>query len=711
MRIRFDSLHAFLLVAVVLACTLAALGWMRETPRPSSATVETASGEQGNGPRNSPRENPPVAEGKAPGESAKNETPVIPKQRETGPIAASGDGVITGRVWTAQHEAAAGLEVVAFDPNITSRRPGYDGGDYERYRLQVDEYASAVARQSRRAKTDSNGKFRIDGLDKSRAYTLTAGSRYQGGAILEFIAPGSDVELVLKTVPSLRGKVLLPSNDPAGEFFVCVQHGGERPSVGAYRFNNLDGAFEVFLAEGHYRVWAEAAAMQSNAPIDIELGPSGAETVLKLAPACKVTLVVTDLANEPLAGMKVNLSAAEGNSSELAQAVGRHWSNMTNDSQGRVVVSALSPGRYVAEVSGRYNDGLHKQEFEVVQGEQEIRLQVDAGWKLTVKMLEADDKPLEPSFTNLVSSTKDQGRAMEVPTNISGTICYRRVKAGKYQFSARLLDGSSLIREISVAADNTVETVVARPRGRLSGKVQSLHAGGSVENCMVDIKTNDSVYASEARLGADGRYRLRRVETGSYDVVVRDSENREVHKETVVVVEGENERDFSVDTRATLRVKVAGTSNSNDFDSLDVDLHVVGETEHEVKAFSVNEQGMATRSFLKPGDYWFMVRGKLRSGLVRLSLANGLNEIEVAVGRANCVAVVKDGGPEGVRLGDVIVDLNGQRISNNTDLNNARKSLKDGEACDITVERDGRRLTLRLSAAEMKFETLAAFKP
>lgn len=714
---RLDSIHVALLMLAALLAGVAAWGWLRPDGAPnSSKSLSRTEGETSTNAMKSGETGSGSSSNCSPGLPAKDQ-PDQPSKPEGRADEPNGGGAIWGRVLNPDGTPAANIAVVATDSLLTRGRPTFPGTDYLEYARKVQAYAEVARRNTFRTSSGVDGAFRVEGLNVKRVYHVSAGNFNGAMAWATSTAPGTELELVLRVFPSLRGRVTVDGAPcQAFELVVVGPEGSQRPRADRRPFFGDDGRFELRMAEGNYLVWAEAEGMMSAQATRVKISDASMEISLSVQTAFEATLFVTDQNGVPLPGLRVNLAAGTGNNSDFARAMGFGYpTDLSVDTKGFARVRPLAAGRYKASVLDGNHHTLGSQEFDVGPGIQQADIRVNLGWSYSVGVV--NDKNFGVEVGEMYLRAVDGGpEPVTLQTSTPGKRIFRRVCAGKYTLNIRLRDDAKVTREIEVSADGQSETVVLKARGRLKGHLvplgQGIVTGCSLRLLSPETKDTDSGIVG-VDPGPDGLFDLGLVETGNYTVVVRDPRGKTVLTQEIVLAEGVNERSFTLDTLASVRISLTSGDASIDLQRVLVNL-ISTSTERNTENIQCRN-GEFQRGFLPPGEYLITMNDRTFAGSPRLvTLTAGISDVEILVGKPNSVVVVRTmawrEGEQVVCAGDLIVEFAGRVIAAPKDLIEARKELKGGEQFDMVVERDGKRVSVRLSTNDW-FETAPAFRP
>ena len=110
-----------------------------------------------------------------------------------------------------------------------------------------------------------------------------------------------------------------------------------------------------------------------------------------------------------------------------------------------------------------------------------------------------------------------------------------------------------------------------------------------------------------------------------------------------------------------------------------------------------------------------LTHGEIQRGRIGVQIQDLIPDLAEALGtsheRGAVVAQVIPGTPAeeaGLQIGDVIVEMNGEAVSGSSDLRNKVGLLRVGDAVRLTIERDGKPMTIELAVGESSEVALGA---
>jgi protocatechuate 3,4-dioxygenase beta subunit len=125
----------------------------------------------------------------------------------------------------------------------------------------------------RRSLTNAEGRFAIDGLLETAAFSVVASHALGGQARIDGVAVGRDVELTLSAPGRLTGLVLNGSGQPATYFTIVVANKDGTQSLVSEFGSDAQGSWSVdHVAPGSIKIQAQSP--EGSASVVRELGPS-----------------------------------------------------------------------------------------------------------------------------------------------------------------------------------------------------------------------------------------------------------------------------------------------------------------------------------------------------------------------------------------------------------------------------------------------------
>jgi protocatechuate 3,4-dioxygenase beta subunit len=302
------------------------------------------------------------------------------------------------------------LTVESRDGRITGVVKDEDGGpvsdafiDAER----MSEKAGANAASARRGVrwgggtkpvlTDADGRFELDQLPDGR-YVVGANRKGGGQAVLEDVALGSHIELIISSTGELAGTVTLAGGGAPERFTISLadKAAGINLSDSYYR---TDGVWHIReVPAGSYEITATASEGTTKLEPAITLGEGEVRENLELVLEPRVTVRgrLIDLeTREPVAGLEVMVA---GNGSFMLRNTGPRQ-NVTG-ADGRFEVADAPTGR--VEIIAWNRTGGSKAKYgwhhQVLTVESEPAVQDVGDIEVVARRLENNEKPGDLGF-------------------------------------------------------------------------------------------------------------------------------------------------------------------------------------------------------------------------------------------------------------------------------------------------------------------------
>lgn len=262
----------------------------------------------------------------------------------------------------------------------------------------------AAARRSARwswgtepALTDEDGRFVLTGLADGK-FIVRANRKGGGDALLEGVALGSDVELVIASTNELSGTVRLPEGGAPERFTVMIEDQTQGVRLtdsffrtdGVWRFTELpSGRFEIKVSAAEGSVALDGA---------IELGKGEARSGVELVLRTRVTLrgrVVDAETRSPIAGLTV--SAESFGSGGLSS--NNDYSHIT-DADGRFEIENVPIGKVTLIVWSRSagREAKYDRHHQPLSVAAEPTVQDVGELELVATRIGADDEPGDLGF-------------------------------------------------------------------------------------------------------------------------------------------------------------------------------------------------------------------------------------------------------------------------------------------------------------------------
>ena len=200
--------------------------------------------------------------------------------------------------------------------------------------------------------TDTEGNFTLSRLRPGR-YTVRAFRKGGGEAVLEHVALGTAVTLVIKPTGLLAGSVSLPGRPAPEQVRISVDDSDAGFSRGE-TFWRTGGAFRLRdLPAGRFRV--TAVAREGTAETDVVLSEGerreGLALVLRLRATVRGQVVALDT-GKPLPGMEVRVSTPGDQVFIMGGDGGEDRSHVT-DAQGHFEIKDAPAGRVIIMLFSR----------------------------------------------------------------------------------------------------------------------------------------------------------------------------------------------------------------------------------------------------------------------------------------------------------------------------------------------------------------------
>lgn len=462
---------------------------------------------------------------------------------------------------------------------------------------------------------------------------------------------------------------------------------GELPTA----ITDADGRFTLRgLKAGEYALKAQHSLWAPSESLSLSLndGDDRDDIELVMAEAGVLTGKTFDANGQPVSGITVKLAAkrtAGGDGMDLGglgMAIGGGGGSAplrdVSKSDGTYEITGIPPGDYFAELERPRTGGF---------GSIYFAMDTDAPQKGTPVTIEAGQKTLQDLA--LSPTGRIRGRVTEsgnpvanvsvgiqktespfpmdiasAKTDADGNYELLDVEPGDYEVIATPVGAPVPIKKkVDVAGRQTAEINLSLPTGGISGTVKDKDSHEPLENVLVEVRKHEPAQPSNApvaarravsmvmvgglaggtqtfsigsdskeiRTDAEGRYTIRYLEPGDYDVSIHGGGVTEIRKESVKVeAQKTTERiDFDAERGAVLDIQVKA---NDDEPLLFVSAHVEGIDDPTFERREFGQGSKVTIDGLKAGRYRVTIDSDDRTGTQEVTLSSGEKkplEIEV----------------------------------------------------------------------------------
>lgn len=434
-----------------------------------------------------------------------------------------------------------------------------------------------------------------------------------------------------------------------------------------------------FSVNASHREWAPMDAR----PIDLADGEVPEELELHLMPGGALTGVTYDADGQLLANATVSLKPAPKPGADNAaefMMLGSHGlhgpTSTTSDGEGRYEMRGLAAGQYYAEVKAPQNEGGGLMMFSFAGLEAKpkgVPITIEAGETAQldlalsptgrveglvlaagepvqaagIRLLESGDSSGFPNFGGPSATSDDQGR-----------FHFDNVEPGDYTLSISVAGAARPIdRELQVQARETARPTIKLPTGSIRGVVEDIDSGDPIADVTVSVSPAGSKSAPEGAgrpratravaiamvadsgggpatrytLGtsdnttvitdAEGRYELKYLDAGAYDVEIQGAGITKTTEEGVRVNEGAvtDNINFKATRGATIVVSVSSSGPELPF--FVVEMYNLA-TPENVERQATGGTDSVTFQGLAPGRYHISASSNNLKGSDEIDLAS-----------------------------------------------------------------------------------------
>lgn len=726
---RLSGLNVALLVVTILALLFGAYGYIRPRTLPESLARHNAAlapcSEEPTAPSGG---NSAPASSRAKGDDRpKGTTPIpdLPKD-ETRPVASpeiktaspsdTGDAVLGGVVLSSAGAPVVGAHVSARRSNFNMTPPGMDARDTASSREAVARYLEQVQSQTRTTTTDASGKFNFAGLDPKLAYDLFARSEEAGRAQRERVAAGDTVTLILQPMTWLIGRVVGTDGNAVTQFSVTVYR-PNRPWEGrAQSFVAADGRFRLECGTGVSTVEIKAPGHTQGDAAEVNVEENGIEHEFRLALGALLSGVVRDKQGNPMPNVRVTTGPVKEDWERRGYYNDPNASVETRtDSQGRYRFETLSPKEYT--FSAVCGDSFETKTMTLIVGENSQDFSVDAGVRVILRLKDTRGKPVDVEQVWFLRKGNEWLQGERLPAKEAGVAEFIGLRADDYTLSVTAAGYPTMRRNLKLTGAQQIVELELPDGAMLGGKITST-SGVPLSGVSIRL-VKDGESESEAwgsgrwtQVKGDGSYRIGPIEPGLWSIDVMGQDWKKVGGEKRNLVVGDNKFDFSLNTGGTLVVRVLDDSGKSPGRAY-VTLRGAAGRNYEAQA---NQQGVATLNFIEPGDYVMHVASQgLAAPAAQVNVRDGQNDVSISLRKPNCARITSVGQDSqaakiGLQAGDLIIEYNGEKVSNWEDVGRLRRKYNQAEEVTITIERNGQTLTLNLKGGQIGIDGESAVR-
>ncbi|NUQ34384.1 MAG: PDZ domain-containing protein [Planctomycetaceae bacterium] len=645
-----------------------------------------------------------------------------------------GDAIIAGHVYDRSGKPVSGVEVTCVHSDFWM--PGCinlpDVGEnpaehYETTRI----YLQSLAKQTRIARTDSNGAFKFMGL-ATLAYDLAVTTKTIGWARECNVASGdSAVELYLSgTAAVIRGHVRLDSGEPVCTFMLQAV----KIIRGAYDddySNSLnviasdDGSFEMGLPEGgQWCVQAYAPGLYQISDRvmgdkEVTVAESGF-AVAEIVMTHGVTLSGRVLANgQPVPNIEVNLCSERG-----------FLNNATSNSLGRYRCHGIKPGEYTLSTKiGTWT--MEAIPLTIGSEHVEMDLTIVLGATVILNLMDSSGRALMESYTSFVLLLESGDNCYVNERMIKrklGESCYAGFVPGKYRLEVRVRGRAYKTIETDIHEGENIITVIFPEPCSLQGEVTLGNDGVEirylnlrVEVQSIPIQRGEETAIDSCSVRGDGVYAFDEALNSGQVVlrVINDNEGDDIvlYETMLTLVPGENTYGITLPLTNVLVVEV----NTPAIDSSHLD--IVSRYSYQIRLFPKLNDGEqdARRAYKEFGDsrisfigiptgtytlYAYLGGGIFFAEPFDVTVGEGTTNVTVQFHKANCVRVEyvyphSQAAEAGIRDGDKIFSYNGEPVNNEKQFKELMSKTTDANSVTIMIDRKGTTFPLTLKGGSL----------
>lgn len=382
-------------------------------------------------------------------------------------------------------------------------------------------------RSAKPHRTGEDGAFRIENVETGRLalqFSHPSFVSVSREGIEAADGKVAEVSAELAAAGAVSGRVLGADGKPFAGARIGANRVGPLPEGTDPYFRvpqdvatGTDGAFTVgSLPPGRYRLVARADGAADSDPAETETG--AAPVTLRLAAAYSIAGIVRTRQGTPLSNVQVQAYRVQGEERS-------HEGSANTNREGRFEVRDVPQGTYEVRAEAGWGIGSSRPNLVpatvagVAAGAQEVLIEVEEGLRIAGTVVKGDGTAVTEGWVN-ASRIAQPGEEKPPQVNANAAVLEGKFELtglapGRYRVGA----GSNELPWKTVEAEAGAENVVIRYGlgGGIEGKVVRAD-GTAVARCWVQARGAEGDAGTQA--GTDGKFLLRELPPGSYEVTV-----------------------------------------------------------------------------------------------------------------------------------------------------------------------------------------------
>lgn len=610
-----------------------------------------------------------------------------------------GDGVIEGLVLSADGNPVpnANVGAIAEAPqlrHVVSTRRDEVIDDLARSRM------AEADRNTWRTVTDAEGKFRFSELARGQLYTVSTSHEHWGRQRERNVAPGEKVVLQFVVVALTSGMAVDPGGKPVPGLQVMFNIEGKQFHPSDEATTSSDGKFVMRWEERVERFRLQAPGFVASEVFGRDSrGRTDLRVIMRAAP--RLVGVVETPAGTPVAKADIKVTRARDLSGETIEL--GETGSATADLAGRFVLDSLPPGSYTlrAVLGSQVSPELEVK----LEGDTQVKLVVDSGGVLVVRVLTAAGKPLPDTYISIRDRGGDYVDSTSFANGEPGETCYSGLPRAIVEVQVRASGMAAQWLEVDLATGPQRLEVVMKPGCVARGRVVD-SAGRGLSGLFLKLIPpggGEKGHWLMAYSEDNGAYETAPLHAGTWLVeVYMDIQGRRLASANIVAGDSDITQDFNVPGICLLRVRVESTESVSD---QWITLYCIAGDETEPGERHIRADGSQPLAFPE-GTYRFSAsNGTLASRVVEATLVAGRdNEVTLTLAKPNAlrfrwVDPGTDLSRAGVKTADILIEYDGRPVHDKAELNRLIEANRDKTSVPIVVLRGGARVELSIQSA------------
>ncbi|MCL4731159.1 MAG: carboxypeptidase regulatory-like domain-containing protein [Planctomycetes bacterium] len=601
-----------------------------------------------------------------------------------------GDGVLEGMVLDAGGNPVPGARIGAAPqlPHSRGRTVSLNGASLDEATLRL---IAEARRNTWHTTSDEAGRFAFRELARDHLYFVTAHHDLWGALRKTDCSAGETLILQYGVAALTLGEAVDPQGHPVPGLRVTRSWGEAFHDSG--EASPQPGRFVMRWEAGHVRFRIEAPGFVPSEPLGVETrGRRDLRVVLRVAP--RLTGQVVSPSGSPVPKATVLALPAAGAENGPDDPI-----EVRCDVSGRFILHSLAPGEYQVKARAGALDSEPVSVKLESESDSDIKLVLDAGPALTVRVLNPEGKPVGNVWVTLQDAAGEHLHALSQETGVPGETLHLGLPRAVVEVRIDMHSDAYAPQwhEVDLTTGPQRLEVTLAPGCVVTGRVTDSSGRGLAD---VYLRLTPPGGGEKGRYlvtytRKDGAFTTQPLSRGAWAFeVFLDPQSRCEASEVVQITGTGLRHDIRVAGLCTLKVTVKGfPAGRNEWMTL---WYSRGDGEPPSESFMDKPEHTLT---LPEGTYLMAVScGRLGSRLVEVTVAAGrLNEVTLTLVEANALRFgwVDQGS------GDILIEYDARPVANRAELNAMVEANRGKTTVPVVVLRGTTRVELTIPAATL----------